>query len=251
MNHVYHHSGHLGDMIYAMPAMRSMASIDGPIDLEISPIVRSQKLPPINPAGVEAIKPLLLAAPFIRSVTFVERMTAGARNLDVPRYARALPGEKSIAAAHLRKLVNYNVEWLSEPWLSVAPLTLASVIINRSPRWHEPGAEGIWNRILDAAGGRAGFIGLQEDLVAFEQATGRSIRYVPTPNLLEAAKIIAGAEFFVGNQSACLAIAQGLGHPRIAFERSRQFDNCDIPQILTVKFDERDRLQNFLLEIAH
>jgi hypothetical protein len=35
--------------------------------------------------------------------------------------------------------------------------------------------------------------------------------YVPCGDLLEAAEIIAGAEIFIGNQSACNAIANGLG----------------------------------------
>ncbi len=104
MGHIYHHSGHLGDMIYAMPAMRVVASVEGPIDLEISPVQHFPGLPPLNAGNVGAIKPLLLSQRYVRSVTFVEKMTPGARDLDVSRHALASPAERNLAAVHLRKL---------------------------------------------------------------------------------------------------------------------------------------------------
>ncbi len=93
-------------------------------------------------------------------------------------------------------------------------------------------------------------IGVPDDFAAFESEVGKIQCYKP-PDLLAAAQVIAGAEFFIGNQSACLAIAQGLRHPGIAFERCRGVDNCDIPQIPTVKFDEGRPFEDFLERLAH
>ena len=54
------------------------------------------------------------------------------------------------------------------------------------------------------------FIGLAQEHEAFQKEFDK-VFFCPCDNLLEAAGIIQGAELFIGNQSACNAIANGLG----------------------------------------
>lgn len=56
------------------------------------------------------------------------------------------------------------------------------------------------------------FVGTESEAEIFQGfgAPKHKIPWVKTSNLLEAARLIAGAKVFVGNQSAPLAIAHGL-----------------------------------------
>ena len=98
-------------------------------------------------------------------------------------------------------------QWDGKPWLQAQEKAIAPIVINRAPRWQ--GFHFPWREILEAFGGEMVFIGLPEEHGAFEKEFGR-VRYHRTDDLLEAARIISGAEIFMGSQSACLAIANGL-----------------------------------------
>lgn len=70
------------------------------------------------------------------------------------------------------------------------------------------------------------FIGTKQEYAQFICRWGNDgTTWVNTENMLEAARIIQNAKYFSGTQSACLAIAEGLGRP-YRFERSPFFDNC-------------------------
>ena len=238
--HSFHHSGHLGDIIYALPVLRAC----GGADLEIS-----TENPAKNPSVIYraltqteflAIGPLLVAQPYIRSVRFVRKMTPGSIDLN-PWHL--IPGH--IAEAHLKLIHGLTSDVLRRPWISVKPKCVAPVVVNRSARWHERGAEAAWRQVLEAAGDAAVFVGLFSEHEDFVAKIG-PIRFQPTINLLEVAAIIAGATAFIGNQSCCLAIAQAMHHPRIAFERKIKKNNCDIAEIPTIKFDEVEKMKQVI-----
>lgn len=108
------------------------------------------------------------------------------------------------------------------PWLQAEANSLARIVINRASRWegwHFP-----WKEILDTFYEEIAFIGLPEEHEAFQKEFGK-VFYVPCSNLLEAAGIIAGAEVFIGNQSACNAIANGLGQ-KIILEVCNYAPDC-------------------------
>jgi hypothetical protein len=240
---LYHHSGHLGDIIYGLPGLQKI----GPVDLEISPItwqVNGVIHKPILQEDFEAIAPLLRSQTYIRSVRYVGKMSPSALNLDGWRTLYM----GNIAKSHLRMLKDSTSDFLKRPWIKVEPVSVAPMIVSRSPRWHEAGGTEIWRHVIDMGGSHAVFVGLQKDWEQFVAEVGQ-IRFHPTRSLLEAAQTIAGSEVFIGNQSACLAIAQGLHHPRIAYERSKVYDNCDIAEIPTVKFDETSRMEQFIAAI--
>lgn len=59
------------------------------------------------------------------------------------------------------------------------------------------------------------FIGLEsewKDFIKLYQPKALQVWFFKPENLLEAAEIIAGSELFIGNQSCCYAIAEGLKH---------------------------------------
>lgn len=122
-------------------------------------------------------------------------------------------------------------EWQA-PWLTVDSLPGESwpVIVNRSPRYHNPRFP--WHNVLRKYRGCAQ-IGLPEEQIVFvdSECDANGVQqmtvapFVETPNLLEAAKLIQSAKLFVGNQSACLAICEGLKKPCVV-EVYPQMPNC-------------------------
>lgn len=70
------------------------------------------------------------------------------------------------------------------------------------------------------------FVGTYDEYNKFKAEWGNNgITWMHTENMLQVARIIQNAKYFSGTQSACLAIAEGLGRT-YRFERSPFFDNC-------------------------
>jgi hypothetical protein len=43
----------------------------------------------------------------------------------------------------------------------------------------------------------------------------RKAQYIPTKDYAQVASVIGGSKLFIGNQSSCFAVAEGMGHPRL------------------------------------
>ena len=72
------------------------------------------------------------------------------------------------------------------------------------------------------------FIGLPVEHTTFCEEFGH-VEYLPTETLLEAAQAIARAASFIGNQSSCNAIAEGLKH-RLIQETDLSSPDCIYPR---------------------
>jgi hypothetical protein len=95
------------------------------------------------------------------------------------------------------------------PWLTVPrPRRLARVLFHRSHRYHNCAFP--WARIHEQYGREAAVVGTPQEHRDFCAYLG-PLPYVPTPTFLDLAEVIAGCELFVGNQSAPMAVALGLG----------------------------------------
>jgi len=101
------------------------------------------------------------------------------------------------------------------PWLKISPKwkSKGGVVIARSPRYNNP--EMPWGKIVEHYGwNRITFIGLVEEHKNFCREYG-SVPYQKTKNMLEVAHLIAESKLFIGNQSAPMSVAVGMGHPYI------------------------------------
>lgn len=104
------------------------------------------------------------------------------------------------------------------PWLTVPnPKSISDkpYVINRTARgFTAPGKNPKWDLLKDqGADQKSIFVGLPEEYQAFKDLTSWNIDYYPTATLLELAEVIAGCQFFIGNQSSALTLAQGLRIP--------------------------------------
>lgn len=87
------------------------------------------------------------------------------------------------------------------------------VVVNRSPRYNNSMFR--WDAVQKKYGKRLLFVGLPEEHRAFVSSYG-DIEHLGVRDFLEIARLIRGSLLFIGNQSACLSVAEGLKHPRIA-----------------------------------
>jgi hypothetical protein len=194
------HSGRLGDIVFHLAAIRQMGG--GDLVLFWSDVCQ------VGPAEAAALLPLLARQPYVRSARWQPAWDGLGLNLDGWR-------------AHLRPDLNLAdglARWLGlpywpreDPWLEVPdPRPVAPVVFARALRRQNPAFP--WRRAWEAYADRAAFVGLPDEHAAFEREVG-PVRFEPTPDLYEAARVIAACHLFVGSQSCLHAVAEGLKRP--------------------------------------
>jgi predicted GH43/DUF377 family glycosyl hydrolase len=218
-----YHSGNLGDIIYSMPAMKVM----GFGIFYLGPEIRLNPKPDLrevmSPKVVKNLAPLMLAQPYVKSVFYVEKMPIVNYDLNLFRNFGGLGKnlvEQSLDACCLSAGTFFNDLM---PWLDVDPIVLKrSVVIHRSHRWRNQDFP--WHQIVNKFRRDMVFVGTGEEYASFVADYGL-IPHVPTANLLELARLIAGCHLFIGNQSCPYAIAEGLKVNTIQ-ETYPQLANC-------------------------
>jgi hypothetical protein len=105
----------------------------------------------------------------------------------------------------VRQLVN------EESWLEIGGSeSIMPVVINRSFRYQQ--SEMPWSSIMAKVRNSAVFVGFPQEHARFASEFGQ-VCYYSVKDSLELARIIAGAKWFIGNQSFPLSLALGLGVP--------------------------------------
>lgn len=207
---IFSHGGDLGDLIAGLPSLVRFGG--GELVLNGNGRVRE----PWNPQKVERVREFLLMQEYIRGVRYADR--AEGTPLDGWRRRRVRhrgPHPASITDWHL----NYHRQpaWPhSHPWLTVdRPERVAAVVFNRTARYH--GDVAVMRRELDLHRADAVFLGTPDEWRAFVGEVGYIMRH-DTPTLMDAARVIAGADLYVGNQSSLLWVAHGLQRPVVVEE---------------------------------
>lgn len=209
---VFSSFGDLGDTIYQMPAMQLM----GGGELVFYP-VNSKVREPWTRKKVEQVRSFFESLPYVKSVRF-ENKPEGIvldqwRTIITPR----------LTIADLVCDVFNLPHWpLNEPWAKIEhPQPVANYVFHRSPRYQNP--QFPWRQIVKLIGKQSIFVGSTQEHEAFVKDFG-TIRYYPTPTLLDLARVIAGCKMFIGNQSAPRAIAEALKKP--VWQESGNPPNC-------------------------
>jgi hypothetical protein len=216
-NRVFSHSGDTGDLIYALASIKTIGG--GCLRLVKIKGSKSTVREPFSPGKVELLRPFLEAQPYIHGVEYGE-IYDGSINLD--GFRKYLRNRLSLCDAVADNLkVPHHPR--NEPWLyCIDPNPVAPVVISRSPRYHSHDI--IWGFVKKKYNDII-FVGLPEEHEAWQKQFGE-VRYQPTLNWWELCRVIAGAQLFIGNQSAPMALALGLCVPKIVQEVYPQDPNC-------------------------
>lgn len=227
----FRHAGDAGDIIYALPAIKYFGR--GLLYIESAPYTRV----PMTPDKWNGLDLLLKAQPYIADVKPWNREVCEINCNDfralMVRQMRQGIGKDRHLSDWLALALRIPLTIKDDPWLTVEPNRIARVVINRAGAGrptHQQyyGKDFPWGKVLEKYGKDAVFVGTKLEHEVFCSAQGR-IPHYPTATLLEVARVIAGAQLFVGNQSCPHAIAQGLGTP-IVLEVWHQGANCCSPR---------------------
>lgn len=129
----------------------------------------------------------------------------------------------------------YRRELLIDPWLdNIEPIKIPGrpIVINRTDRYlvnSEYKAKTWENWVDDGLDEVAVFVGTQQECDEFNRTFDCKVPYQPVSDMLEMARIIQGAEQFMGNQSVALSIAIGLGKT-FWCEIRKDWDNFRTPR---------------------
>lgn len=211
----YKHAGDIGDIIAFLPVMRYFGG--GDLLIEAAPYTR-QRLTPDKWCGLDL---LLKQQPYINDVREWNFELCNYNGNDFRAHMHHATRKGLFNKIKDKSLVDWQLEVHGVPlnekdkaWLSVEPNKVARVVINRTgagrPQhhvYHNPLFP--WHAVWKKYHREAVFIGTPIEYEVFKAQIG-SVPYYPTANLFEAARVIAGSDLFIGNQSACFWIAEGM-----------------------------------------
>lgn len=212
------HSGDAGDVLYGCATLKALGG--GTIFLTPSnqfPYPRDTTWTRSggSAAFLNNLRPLLEAQDYIWKAQYthghVPSCDFDLNRFRLPWKERSTRDNDSILKLHCDA---FGVKWdETKPWLTVDevwPVPGRPICVSRSPRYQNPLFA--WDKLVSKYGHLMFFVGTESEAEIFQGfgAPKHKIPWVKTSNLLEAARLIAGAKVFVGNQSAPLAIAHGL-----------------------------------------
>lgn len=207
------HHGDFGDVIHMLPICRAIGSVNLYFSDRNSICKRI-----LN--RLDLIQPLLESQPYVKCA---ERHAGQRIHWHAGDFRSCHPRtrDQSLAESHwvhyqgqksLPKISpQFSKNWISG--IAPDPRSKGRIVIARTQRYNNYYFK--WSKIVRHFQDRIIFVGLHDEHQAFCRKFG-DVDYFPTMNLLEVAQLIAGSEFFIGNQSCHLAIAEALKHPRLA-----------------------------------
>lgn len=222
------HSGAFGDFLYSLPIMKHFGGGDLYLHLNQMDWIGAHyyNSPPapfhqgrLRASDYEFMKSFMLAQSYVNKFEILDpKTTEITHNLD--RFRTPFvghPGNYVDIYADVFGITDGDTKTAlrNTPWLTVPSawhIEDRPIIVNRTARWTPTKIGAQWDTWREQGiEDKAVFVGLPEEYKAFMTATGWSIPYQPTQDMLELASIIAGSHMFIGNQSMCLALAIGLG----------------------------------------
>ena len=223
MPNTFKHSGTTGDLIYSLPIVKHFGG--GAFYLHLDQInwigQHFYGSPPqgyhqgrMNQADFDFLKDFIEYQDYITSFEPYDANTGITHNLD--RFRKPFVGHPGNYVDLYCTVFGVKDQQTlrTTPWLT-APYDeqfRGKVIVNCTGRWVPQETNPMYIKWLEAGlDANTLFIGLAHEYDAFVKQTGWATEYLPCNSLLEQATAINSAELFIGNQSAALAMAIGLG----------------------------------------
>ena len=212
----FKHSGNLGDIIYALPAMYALAG-EAKINLYLQTdnFVETDHKHPLgnvvlNDKSVSLLKPLLLTQHQFNSLEIYQENQPIDYDLDLFR-TMPLHFDKGHISRWYFNVFATTYD-LGKPWITVKPEPSMNdkIVIARSVRYNAPAIDysflKTYNNLI--------FIGLPEEYELMKLSIPQ-LEYKKTTDFLSLASAIAGAKLFIGNQSFPYSLAEAIKVPRI------------------------------------
>lgn len=220
----FYMSGDLGDVIYALPGIKSMGGGVLYLGPEETHVKKCRE--PISEARFKNIAPLLKAQPYLSEVIYAPSFPKDKAKYDLNHFRQYYIKDFDLKKSLCHVILDYMKQPHSaceEPWIEVdKPEFKFPVIVARSQRYQEKTFP--WKAVVKKYSGSIGFVGTTDEYSDFVNTNG-FVPYVPTPTMLDLARVISGCSLFIGNQSAPYAVAEAL-KKRTIQETWTQSPNC-------------------------
>lgn len=213
----FKHFGLIGDIIYAIPAMKELAQgrkihlhllIDQP-SMYKKEMKHGNKDKILTEKSVEMLAPLILSQPGFAACDILKDQRVD-YDLD---YFRKYPFDYNKGHICRWYFQTYGITAdLGKPWLTVKPNMefKDEIVIARSFRYRAPGI----SYAFLSGYPNISFVGLKDEYEDMKQQIP-SLKYKAVSNFLELAEVIAGCRFFIGNQSFPFAVAEAIKVKRV------------------------------------
>lgn len=233
------HSGGVGDIIYALPALRSVvrqrAIEEVTFYLQLDQTTTYSGWHPLgnrllSAEYVEKLRPLLLGQPAIRRVEIYEGQPV---DIDFDAFRRLPINPATYAIARWYFLFVIGATWdLSQPWLEVVPDDRFGdfVLVGRNPRLQSPF---IRYGFLERYAEQLVFVGVRPEFDEFRTQVPGCTRFFEAADFLELAAVIAGCRFYAGNQGLAYTLAEALKIPRLLETNNRAANNIPVGGLCT------------------
>lgn len=230
----FRHAGDLGDIIYSLPVVRALCNsmnAKAAMLIEATHYTR-QRLTRDKWCGIDE---LMMRQPYIGDVRSYNPGEGVTFNLN--DFRARLGQSLRVGVGKDKHLTHWMCEThgvphsvMDAPWLEIAdPNPVAEVVFSRAGAGRPPhqvyqNPSFPWHYVWAKYHKQAVFIGSEGEHEVF-CATCGEVPHYKTATLLEAARVIAAARLFCGNQTATHAIAEGL-KKRIILEVWPGGPNC-------------------------
>ncbi len=237
----FKHSGNLGDIIYALPAIYTLSK-GKKIHLHLHVNQKANYGKMKHPLGntmlsenmVSLLQPLLHAQ---QNFVTCDIYNSQSIDFDLDKF-REYPFNLRTGNLARWYFLTFGINAdLGKPWLQASNDTSVkdAIVIARSSRYRSPGIDYSFLQKYS----RTIFMGLQEEYEDMKKMIP-SIEYRQVKNFADLASVIAGCKFFIGNQSFPFSIAEGLKvkrvlelyhrSPNVNVEGPNGYDFCYQPQ---------------------
>ncbi|MDR5733167.1 hypothetical protein QCE47_12530 [Caballeronia sp. LZ025] len=223
----FSHSGHLGDIVYALPAMQALAGRVGATKIAVYvPSDNVTAYPPemkhtggaqmVSRALFDFLAPLLCIQPYIDGCHFVpsHEIPAGAIDFDGVRCGAIDLVKGNIKDNYFKAFAVFAES--PRRWLAPSDASASvqyDILISRSERYVNVAID---YGVLAQLGLRIGFVGLEREFAAFRaRFPDLAVDYAPVRHALDVCDQIAKASLYIGNQSFFFAIAEALQANRL------------------------------------
>jgi hypothetical protein len=208
----FRHSGLIGDIIYAIPAMQVLAMGK---EIHLHLLINQKSLYKksmkhynqnkiLTEKSMEWLAPLLLTQPGFKTLDIYTNQRI---DYDLDEF-RKFPFDYNTGHICRWYFLTYGITAdLSKAWLFVKPdeSFKNEIIISRSFRYRAPGISYDFLKAYP----HITFLGLPDEFDEMKKAIPH-LKYHSVNDFLEFAQIIAGCKFFIGNQSFPFAVAEAL-----------------------------------------
>lgn len=250
----FKHTGHAGDVIYSIPAMKALAK-ERKIHLYFElhqpnrDFTKQMKHPNgnvmLNEKSIAMFAPLLQQQPGIH---FFGAWNGEPIHYDLTAF-RSFPFDYRMYSITRWYFLTFAVTAdLGKPWLQITPdqRFADKIVLARSSRYHTPGIS--YSFLAKYA--NLVFVGVPDEYEAMKKEIP-GLTYQPINNFAELASIIGGSKLFIGNQSFPFSLAEALKvtrvlevyHqcPNVVPEGPEAYDFCYQPQFEKIVSDILNR----------